>query len=201
MAWSIEGNYFENCSCEVPCPCTVSLDFGADYDRCNALLVFQIESGEIEGVDVGGLTVAAIGDTPQVMSEGNWRLGVLMDEQATDEQAEKLGAVFGGQLGGPMEALGPLIGENLGVEKVAMEIAHENGTHSIRFSGDDGVTVQDVVPFGKDNGEPAKLEGVFHPASETLTVARSTKSQLSAFGMDFAHEGKSAFSSRFSWAA
>jgi hypothetical protein len=59
VAWSIEGTYFENCSCEVPCPCTVSLDLGADYDRCNAVLVFQIESGEIEGVDVSGLTVAA----------------------------------------------------------------------------------------------------------------------------------------------
>jgi hypothetical protein len=201
MAWSIEGNYFENCSCEVPCPCTVSLDFGADYDRCNALLVFQIESGEIEGVDVSGLTVAAVGDTPKVMSEGNWRLGVLMDERATDEQAEKLGAVFGGQLGGPMEALGPLVGENLGMEKVEMEIAHQDGSHSVRFGGGGEVTVQDVVPFGKDNGEPARLDGVFHPAGETLTIARATKSQLSAFGMDFAHEGKSAFSSRFSWAA
>jgi hypothetical protein len=201
MAWSIEGSYMENCSCEVPCPCTVSLDLGADYDRCNALLVFEIESGEIEGVDVSGLTVAAVGDTPKIMSEGNWRLGVLMDEKATDEQAEKLGAVFGGQLGGPMAALGPLIGENLGVERVAMEVSHDNGTHSIRFGGGGEVTVQDVVPFGKDNGEPARLDRIFHPAAETLTIARATRSQVSAFGMDFAHEGKSAFSTRFSWAA
>jgi hypothetical protein len=200
VAWNIEGSYFENCSCEVPCPCTVSLDLGADYDRCNAVLVFHIESGEIEGVDVSGLTVAAVADTPQVMSEGNWRLGVLMDEQATDEQAEKLGAVFGGQLGGPMEALGPLVGENLGMEKMPMELSHENGTHSIRFGDRGEVTVKDVVPFGKENGEPARIEGAFHPASDTLTIARSTTSQFSAFGIDFAHEGKSAFSSPFSWA-
>ena len=172
----------ENCSCEVPCPCTVSLDLGADYDRCNALLVFQIASGQVEGVDVGGLTVAAVGDTPKVMSEGNWRLGVLMDENASDEQAEKLGAVFGGQLGGPMEALGPLIGENLGMERVPIEVLHENGTHSVRFGGGGGVTVQDVVPFGKENGEPARLDRIFHPAGETLTIARATESQFSASG-------------------
>jgi hypothetical protein len=201
VAWSIEGSYMENCSCEVPCPCTVSLDMGADYDRCNALLVFEIDSGEIEGVDVSGLTVAAIGDTPRVMSEGDWRLGVLMDEKATDEQAERLGAVFGGQLGGPMEALGPLVGENLGMERVSMEVSHDHGAHTIRFGDRGEVTVRDVVPFGKENGEPARLEGIFHPAGETLTIARSTKSQFSAFGIDFAHEGKSAFSSRFSWAA
>jgi hypothetical protein len=201
MAWTIEGQYFENCSCEVPCPCTVSLDLGADYDRCHAFLVFQIESGEVEGVDVSGLTVAAVGDSPKVMSEGNWRLGVLMDDRASDEQAEKLAAVFGGQLGGPMEALGPLVGENLGMEKVPMELSHQNGTHSIRFGDGGEVTVQDVVPFGKENGEPARMEGVFHPAGETLTIARATTSQFSAFGLDFSQDGKSAFSSHFSWAA
>ncbi len=201
MAWKLDGRYFENCSCEVPCPCTVSLDLGADYDRCNAFLVFQIESGDIEGVDVSGLTVAAVADTPKVMSDGNWRLGVLMDENASDEQAGKLGAVFGGQLGGPMGALAPLIEENLGMEKVPMEIAHENGTHSIKFGDGGEVAVEDVVSFGKENGEPARLAGVFHPAGETLTISKSTKSQFSAFGIDFAHEGKSGFSSHFSWAA
>jgi hypothetical protein len=107
------GPVLRDCSCDVPCPCTVSLDFGADRGRCNAFLVFEVEAGEVDGVDVGGLTVAAMIDTPKVMSEGNWRFGMLIDDRASDEQAEKLGAVFGGQLGGPMEALGPLIGERV----------------------------------------------------------------------------------------
>ena len=201
MAWKIEGNYFENCSCDVPCPCTVSLDLGADLDRCNAFLVFQVESGEVDGVDVSGLTVAAIADTPKVMSEGNWRLGVLIDEKASDEQAEKLGAVFGGQLGGPMEALGPLVGEQLGVERVPMEVSHDNGTHRIELGDGDEVEVQEIVSFGREDGQPARLTNIFHPAGEDLTVAKSTKSQVSALGIDFAFEGRSAFASKFSWAA
>ena len=52
--------------------------------------------------------MVAIADTPKVMTEGNWRLGMFVDEDASDEQMEKLGAVFGGQKGGPMEALVPL---------------------------------------------------------------------------------------------
>jgi hypothetical protein len=201
MAWKIEGQYFENCSCDVPCPCTVSLDFGADRDRCNAFLVFQVESGEVDGVDVGGVTVAAMIETPKVMSEGNWRLGVLIDDHASDEQVEKLAAVFGGQLGGPMEALGPLVGEQLGLERVPMEVSHENGTHRIKLGDGGEVEVQEVVPFGKENGEPAKLTGVFHPGGETLTIAKATKSQVSAFGIDFAFEGGSGFANPFSWAA
>jgi hypothetical protein len=201
VAWKIEGQYFENCSCDVPCPCTVSLDIGADRDRCNAILVFHIESGEVDGVDVSDLTVAAIADTPKVMSEGNWRLGVLLDDRASDEQAEKLGAVFGGQLGGPMEALGPLVGEQLGLERVPMTVSSENGTHRIELADDGEVEVREIVPFGKESGEPVRLVGAFHPAGENLTIARATTSHVSAFGIDFAFEGRSGFASRFSWAA
>jgi hypothetical protein len=201
MAWKIEGQYFENCSCDVPCPCTVSLDFGADRERCWAFLVFEVDSGEVEGVDVSGRTVAAMIDSPKVMSEGDWRLGVLVDDQASDEQVEKLAAVFGGQIGGPMEALGPLVGEQLGLERVPMELSHENGTHRIKVGDDGEVEVQEVVPFGKENGEPARLVGIFHPAGDDFAIAKATKSSVSAFGIDFAFEGGSAFASPFSWAA
>src|SRR6185312_13401868 len=87
MTWSIEGRYFENCSCEVVCPCTASLALGADNDYCRFALVFHIDRGEIDGVDVSGVTVAALGETGKYMHEGNWRLGVLMDEDASEEQA------------------------------------------------------------------------------------------------------------------
>jgi hypothetical protein len=179
----------------------VSLDMGADRDRCHAFLVFQVESGEVDGVDVSGLTVAAIADTPKVMTDGNWKLGVLIDERASDEQAEKLGAVFGGQLGGPMEALGPLIGEQLGVDRAPMEVSHDGGTHRIKIGDAGEVEVQEIVPFGKEDGQPARLTGIFHPAGNDFAIARATKSKLSAFGMDFAYEGRSAFAAPFSWAA
>ena len=200
MAWKLEGRYFENCSCDVPCPCTVSLDLGADRDRCNAFLVFEIESGEVDGVDVSGVTVAGMIETPKVMAEGNWRFGVLIDDSASDEQAAKLAAVFGGQLGGPMEALGPLVTEQLGVERVAMDVTHENGTHRIRVGDDGEVEVQEIVSFGKEDGVPARLTGVFHPAGSDLTIAKATRSHVNAFGIDFAFEGGSAFANPFAWA-
>src|SRR5919204_1532347 len=200
MAWKVEGTYFETCSCEVVCPCTASLALGADYDRCNVTLVFNVVEGEIEGTDVGGLTVAAIGDAPKMMTDGGWRLGVFIDAEASDEQAEKLGAVFGGQLGGPMEGLVPLIGENLGVERAPIEVREDGLTHSVTIGDAVDFEIEDVVPFGVETGKPAVLTGVFHPAGSELTVAHATRSRIDAFGIRY--EGKSAFSnSRFSWAA
>jgi hypothetical protein len=200
MTWKLEGTYFETCSCELVCPCTASLANGATYDRCKVTLVFNVVDGDVEGTDVSGLVVAAVADTPKVMSEGNWRLGVIIDEAASEEQAQALGAVFGGALGGPMQALGPLVSENLGLERLPIEVREEGLRHSVKIGDAVDFEVEDVVPFGVQTGEPARLTGIFHPAGSELTISRATRSRISAFGIEY--EGKSGFSSSsFSWAA
>jgi hypothetical protein len=198
MAWNIEGTFFETCSCELLCPCNASFDSGATYDFCRVVLVFNITKGQVEGTDVSGTKVAAIADTPKVMTEGNWRLGVFVD--ASDEQADRLMAVFGGQLGGPMEALGPLVGENLGVERTTIEVHEEGLRHSVRIGDAVDFEVEDIVPFGSETGEPARFSGIFHPAGSELTIAKAIRSRVNAFGIEY--EGKSALSSsHFAWAA
>ena len=200
MAWKLEGTYFESCSCEVVCPCTASLALGAHYDRCRVTLVFNIKDGDVEGTDVSGLTVAVVADTPKVMTDGNWRIGVFMSDAASDEQAEKLGAVFGGQLGGPMEALGGLIGENLGLERASIEVREDGLTHSVKIGEAVDIEIEDVVPFGVESGEPARVAGIFHPAGTELTIAKATRAHVNAFGIEY--DGKAAFStSSFAWAA
>jgi hypothetical protein len=199
MPWNLAGSYFETCSCDVICPCTASLSLGATRDRCNVVLVFNVKSGEVDGTDVSGLVVAAVCDTPKVMSDGNWRLGVVIDAAASDEQAEKLGGVFSGALGGPMEALGPLIGENLGVERLPIEVEEDGLKHSVRIGDEIDFEIEDVVPFGVESGEPAKVIGIFHPVGSELTISRATRSQIDAFGIQY--EGRAGFSkSEFAWA-
>ena len=200
MSWRLEGSYFETCSCNVVCPCTASLALGATHERCRVTLVFNVKTGDVEGTDVSGLTVAAVADTPKVMSEGNWRLGVFIDAAASDAQAEKLGAVFSGALGGPMEALGPLVGENLGLERAEVEVQENGLHHSIRIGDAVDFEIEDVVPFGVESGEPARLTGIFHPAGSELTISHATRSKINAFGVEY--DANAGFStSNFSWAA
>jgi hypothetical protein len=148
MAWNLEGTYFETCSCEVVCPCTASLALGADYDRCRVTLVFNITRGEVEGTDVSGLKVAAVGDSP----------------------------------------------------KVPIEVREEGLRHSVRIGDAIDFEIEDVVPFGVESGEPARLTGIFHPAASELTISRATRSRINAFGIEY--EGKAGSStSRFAWSA
>ena len=200
MSWSLKGSYTETCSCELMCPCNLSFDHGATYDYCRATLAFQIREGEIEGTDVSGCKAVFIIDTPKVMTDGNWKLGVFIDDGATDEQAEKLTSVFTGQLGGPMEALAPLVGELLGVERVPIEIVDDGLRHSVRVGDAIDFEIEDIVPFGVETGEPARLTGIFHPVGSTLTAAEAKRSKINAFGIEY--EGKTGLStSEFSWAA
>ena len=99
-----------------------------------------------------------------------------------------------------MAALGPLIGENLGVERAPIEVREEGLTHSVRIGDAVDFEIEDVVPFGVESGEPARLTGIFHPAASELTISRATRSSISAFGIEY--EGKAGFSTaNFAWAA
>src|SRR5262249_35154049 len=195
-----KGVYVETCSCELMCACNMSMDHGATYDYCRVTLVFNIREGEIEGTDIAGLKVAAIADTPKVMTEGNWRLGVFIDERATDEQADKLVQGISGQLGGPMAGLGPLVGEMLGVERVPIEVQDDGLRHSVRVGDAIDFQIEDIVPFGVETRQPVRFNGMFHPVGSDLTMAEAKRSRINAFGIEY--EGKTGLSkSEFSWAA
>jgi hypothetical protein len=200
MAWSLKGDYVETCSCELMCPCNLSMDHGATYDFCRVTLVFDIREGDVDGTDIGGRRVAMIADTPKVMTEGNWRLGLFVDDEASDEQADKLAQVFSGQLGGPMGGLAPLVGEMLGVERVPIEVRHDGVRHGVRVGDAIDFEIEDIVPFGVEDGSPIRFDGMFHPVGSDLTMAEAKRSRIDAFGIRY--EGRTGLSkSGFSWAA
>ena len=200
MAWNLKGSYVETCSCELMCPCNLSFDHGATYDFCRVTLVFNIREGDVDGTDIGGRKVAIVGDTPKVMTEGNWKLGVFVDKETSDEQLEKLIGIFSGELGGPMAALSPLIGEMLGVERAPIEVTDDGVRHTVKVGDAIDFEIEDIVPFGVENGQPVKFDGMFHPVGSDLTMAEAKRTKISAFGIEY--EGKTGLSkSEFSWSA
>ena len=168
--------------------------------RSRVTLVFDIREGEVEGTDIAGLKVAAIADTPKVMTDGNWKLGVFVDERASDEQMDKLVKVFSGQLGGPMAGLAPLVGEFLGAERAPIQVVNDGRRHTVRVGDSIDYEIEDIVPFGVETGEPVRFHGGFHPVAPDLVMAEAKRSQIDAYGISF--EGKTGLSySEVSWAA
>ncbi|MGH2821628.1 MAG: DUF1326 domain-containing protein [Thermoleophilaceae bacterium] len=99
-----------------------------------------------------------------------------------------------------VEGLVPLIGENVGLERAPIELREEGLRHSVKIGDAVDIEIEDVVPFGVESGEAARLTGIFHPASSELTISKAARARVNAFGIEY--EGKSGFSaSRFAWAA
>ncbi|MFI6599694.1 DUF1326 domain-containing protein [Nonomuraea sp. NPDC050536] len=201
MPWHLEGTYFENCNCDMICPCSTSgLTAPADNERCRVALAFHIDSGQVDGVEVGGLTVAIVADTPSLMGQGDWRAGVYMDAAASQEQAEALGAIFSGQRGGPMEALAPLIGEMLGMEVAPIDYVDDGRLHRVRIGDAVRMEVEDFVSPLDSTGQGVRVSGIGFPA-DTLAAGRALTAEVNAFGLEWSNEGKNAFSAPFSWSA
>ena len=144
-------------------PCGGSnLALPATYDRCQVLLAFHIDDGEVDGVDVGDTSVAMLADTPAQMTDGNWRVGLIIDERADEEQRAKLTSVFAGEQGGPAGMFAPLVGEMLGVEVAPIEFADDGLHHTLRIGDGIELDIQDFESI--EEGRPMALEPVGHPA-------------------------------------
>jgi len=141
---------------------------------------------------------AVVTHNGELAREQRWRVGLIIDDKASKEQADKLTGVFAGQVGGPMANIAPLIGELLGIERLPIEYSDKGNRHSITIGDAVAIEVEDFA--AQEGGETTKLTGVFHPSSSTLTIARPTASKIKAFGMEFKNAGKSAFSAPFNWA-
>ena len=199
MSWKLEGDFYENCSCDAICPCTWSnlAHKATRDDYCRFALAFEIEKGEIEGVDVSGRSFVMIADTPPNMADGNWRVGVIVDDGANAEQLGKVGQVLSGELGGPPAALGPLLGEFLGIEQAPISIESDGKKHHI--------TAGELVDYSgaratDGSGTQVTLTNIdAHPAGPTLGLAPVSRSKVSAFGIEYSGEDLSGFANRFSW--
>lgn len=202
MAWRLQGTYIENCNCTFPCRCSPS-DFTvpADHDRCHVAFAFHIDSGQVEGVDVSNLGVVILADSPQMMLEGKWRVGVLIDSAASREQAEKLGAVFFGKLGGPWGKLAPLFGELLGWETAPIDFSNNGRNHRVRVGDSVDIEVEDYVSSRNKNGDVTKLTGLGHTVNSTITQAKAKTARAKAFGLEFLNDGMNGYSAPFSWTA
>jgi hypothetical protein len=198
MAYSLKGTYFENCSCDIACPCGASnLAEPATYDRCRVVLAFHIDEGEIDGVDVSGKCVAMFADTPKQMTDGGWRVGAFLDASASEEQRGKLLSVFAGEQGGAPALFAPFIGEMLGVEVAPIEYSDDGRRHTIRIGDAVDLEVEDFA--GADEKNPTTFGNVGHPANSTLALAKATRSKIAAFGFDLDLTGKNGHSASFVW--
>jgi hypothetical protein len=182
--WQINGEYFEACSCDSVCPCPTSgLAARPSKGYCDAGLVFHVERGQHGSTRLDGLSFAVLLHTPGPMIQGNWTVGVVVDERASTAQREALTTIASGQGGGPMAALGPLIGRFGGAEAKPITIDKKGMHRSVSIPGMLDIAIEGIA--GANQSEPIYLDNIGHPAASRLALAKASRSHMHAFGIDW----------------
>ena len=200
--WQLTGDYFENCNCDVVCPCFASsaapLTSRPSRGVCDVALIFHVDKGTYGDVALDGLNVAVIMHTPGPMADGNWTAAAYIDDRADDRQTAALGAIFTGAEGGPIAAFAPLIATQLGVKKVPIRYSIQGKSRSVEIPNIMQMAVE-PIPTMHPSGEIWTTLG--HPVAPdriALAMGRSG-STFADYGMRWDNSGRNGHYAPISW--
>lgn len=203
MSWRIEGQYMETCNCSFLCPCLPSsLTARPTEGDCKAAVAMRIDKGEKDGIRLDGLSFIVMLHSPSAMAEGNITAGLIVDERANEPQTEAIKAIALGSAGGPMAALGPLVGRVAGVEKRPIRFESDGLKHAVTAGELVDQACEGFAGVVRPN-EPISLDNTAHPVNEKVAIAKATRSRFNVFGMkwDDSTGTRNGHFARFAWAA
>ncbi len=183
-AWSINGQYYESCSCDFVCPCIPGqLTVRPTKGSCTFAMAFQIDRGSYGKVALDGLGFIVVALTPEEMGKGNWSVGLIADERSTAEQKDAITAIASGAAGGPMAALSGLIGKFLGVESAPIRFERSGAKWSVKASSFVDMAAEGAKGINPKATEPLYLENTGHPAADRFALAHASKGHIHALGL------------------
>ncbi len=182
MAYQLEGNSLEACTCETNCPCWAGYE---PNEGCDTVLSWHIDEGTIEGVDVSGRSVAVVADVPcSVSDQGAASATLYVDDGATSQQEEALRNAWTGKLGGPVADLARLFGEVADVKRAPITFSVDGGKGTLSI----GQEIEaDTAPLWEAEGRSGTVhESVLSTAEWTETLPSQ---EYSAVQVRFRFEG------------
>lgn len=96
--WLMQGPYVKTCNCDPGCPC--DFNQAPTHGHCHGAAAMQIDKGHYGDVSLDGVKWVSLVKWPGRVDEGDGHIQGIIDESASDEQVEALGAIFSGQAGG-----------------------------------------------------------------------------------------------------
>lgn len=203
MTWQVSGQYMETCNCAFVCPCITSNLAGRPTEGdCKAAVAMRVDKGVKDGVKLDGVSFIVMLHSPGPMAEGNLTVGLIIDERASEAQAEAVQAIASGSAGGPLAALAPLIGRMAGVERRKIELSGEG----LKWAAKAGELVDQAcegIPSAANPQEPICLDNTAHPVSSRIGLARASRSVFNAFGMQWNDRSgdRNGHFAKFAWSA
>jgi hypothetical protein len=203
VAWQVEGEYLENCNCEMLCPCIIgprSPTGGALAEptegHCDVPMVFRIAKGNYGETRLDGLHAAFTIYTPKAMGLGDWSFALYVDEKGDAAQRQALEQIFGGHAGGPFGRLDAAISTRLPTQAAPIRLEISGLRRRAEIPGVLEIEIEGVPGRG---GADTWLDNVLHPVSKRLGIAKAVKGLFKAGPFDWDNAGRNAHYASFAW--
>ncbi|MEM6906231.1 MAG: DUF1326 domain-containing protein, partial [Pseudomonadota bacterium] len=120
--WSISGELALSCSCELFCPCVISLGQHPPTNGfCHAWIAARIDRGRYADTKLNGLDVCMMVDIPGKMGAGNWTVALYIDDTANNAQFAAIEKIFSGRARGTTGLFRLLVGNYLGARREVVD--------------------------------------------------------------------------------
>jgi hypothetical protein len=202
--WNVTGDWFDVCSCNIPCPCTFAQP--PTNDTCEGLLAWHIRTGQYGDVQLDGLNIMAVGTFKGNIWEGKTKaaMGMFIDERADARQREALQMIFGGRAGGWPGTFAAFVGERRGLEFAHIDFHIDDDLASWRAEIP-GKAVATAEALGGPTTPPGKRVQVFNAGGaecgpgSVATWGTATADKAQVFGFQWDRRGKSSKHMAFDW--
>jgi hypothetical protein len=181
MAYKISGTMVTGCECTgALCPCNVDATPNTPDGKCQGVIVLGVREGNLDDLDLSGANAALVYTIPGQPSGGNWTIGLVVDDGASDEQAQALERIFRGQEGGMWGDFSALVGEFLGMERAAVSVS-DGGSPSGSVTGIGQIGLE---TFKDMEGNPTRVKNAAFGMGPEFTIGQASGS-IDGFGISF----------------
>lgn len=204
--WHLRGDWFDVCSCKLPCPCSFAQE--PTHGDCLFTLVWHVREGHFGDVRLDGLGVVALGEFAGNMWIGDpdatMKAMLYIDAAGDPAQRAALEEIFTGRAGGWPATFGALISDLREVRHapVRFEAAEDLGHWRAEVPG--AVRVGAKALTGPTADPSRRVQLVNAPGSEvgpgqTATWGVVTEAHAEGFEFSHAYEGGSSKHFPFDW--
>lgn len=193
--WKITGTYFEACNCQIVCPCFfLGPPTGGE---CTTLVIWHIDEGHLQDVSLDGLNVAMVVHCTGHMAQVKWKVGLYLDERATEAQKDALTQIYSGQVGGHPATLLAFVGEVLGIKSVRIDYRREGKRRSLRIENLAEAEIEALR--GLDGGDITIGNHPLCIAGQPGIAAKSKRFRYRDHGREWEFSDKHGFFSAFTY--
>lgn len=202
--WHVDGDWFDACKCNVPCPCTFAQ--APTYGDCDGIMAYHIRHGNYGEVQLDGLSLLGVVHFVGNIWAGETQatLGLFLDQRASEPQRQALQLIWSGRAGGYPADFARQIGQMLGIQyapieiEVADDLAHWRVEIPGRVLAHAEALTGPMTPPGK------RVQTLNAPGSETgpgtvSTWGRAITDTVEAFGFKWDWGGRSSKHIPFDW--